>query len=94
MDRGFQVRPESRVAIVSPPSSYLRRLSYDCVVHSYPALDYLLETVGADNVLLGSDYPFDLGYDAPVRWLREAPGLSQEDREKVLGGNAARLLRL
>lgn len=93
LDRGFAVRKEPRAnGVSSPPSVYLKRLYYDCITHSYTALDYLLRTVSADNVLLGSDYPFDMGYESPVEWVQKAPGLSQQDRDKVLGSNAARLL--
>jgi aminocarboxymuconate-semialdehyde decarboxylase len=76
------------------PSDYLQQLYFDCLTHSYTALDYLLETVSADNVLLGSDFPFDMGFDSPVAWVQGAPNVSQADREKILGENAARLLDL
>ena len=92
MDRGFAVRDESRLKISDPPSSYLRRLYFDCLTHSYTALDYLLETVTPDNVLMGSDYPFDMGYDSPAEWVLGAPNVSDSDKEKILGVNAARLL--
>ncbi|MDP6799507.1 MAG: amidohydrolase family protein, partial [SAR202 cluster bacterium] len=95
LDRGFQVRDEAKVNDLSQaPSDYLRRLYFDCLTHSYSALDYLLENVSADNVLLGSDFPFDMGFDSPVEWVQRAPNVSQDDREKILGGNAARLLDL
>ncbi len=94
LDHGFAVRAEPKVTIAKPPSEYLQRCSYDCIVHSYPALDLLLGAVGPDNVLLGSDYPFDMGFADPVGWLSKAPKLSATTREKILGGNAARLLGL
>ena len=92
MDRGFAVRKESRGVISSPPSSYLRRLYFDSLTHSYTALDYLLETVTRDNVLMGSDYPYDMGYDSPAEWVLGAPNVSDSDKQKILGDNAAKLL--
>ena len=95
MDRGYEVRDEGKVNDISgAPSSYLSKLYFDCLTHSYTALDYLLKTVSADNVLLGSDFPFDMGFDSPAQWVMDAPGLSESERNKILGDNAARLLGL
>ena len=55
MDRGWQVRPEARVNIQAPPSTYLRKFYYDCLTHSEPALRYLIDTVGIDRILFGTD---------------------------------------
>ena len=55
--------------------------------------DYLIKLVGADRVMLGSDYCFDMGYERPVEVVT-ALELRRSDQEKVLGGNATRLLRL
>jgi aminocarboxymuconate-semialdehyde decarboxylase len=62
------------------------------VVFAEPALRLLVDTVGADRVMLGSDYPYPLG-ERPVGGLvRGAPFLSEADRAQLLGGNAARFL--
>ena len=91
-DHGWRVRPESR-SCVDEPSSYLRRLWFDSLVHSPMVLRHLVETVGADRFVLGSDYPFDMGTDDPVGALTAA-GLSADDTAAIRGANAAALLGL
>ena len=76
-----------------PPSSYLRRFTYDTISHAPESLNYLIKLVGVDRVMMGSDYCFDMGYDRPVKVIT-ALKLSRTDQEKILGGNAARILRL
>lgn len=92
LDRGYDVRDEAKINISKPPSEYLSQLYFDCLTHSYDALDYLVKTVSADNVLLGSDYPFEMGYDSPAEWVLGSPNLSNGDKDKILGSNASRLL--
>jgi aminocarboxymuconate-semialdehyde decarboxylase len=53
-----------------------------------------VKLVGADRVTLGSDYCFDMGLDDPLATVGRIPGLSAEDKEKISGGNALKLLRL
>ena len=66
LDRAYQVRPEARQRISASPSQYFRQFYFDTVTHSVPALAYLIELVGVERVLLGSDYPFDMGYERPA----------------------------
>ena len=75
------------------PEASLRRFRYDTVVHDAQLLRALVDTVGADRVLLGSDHPFDMGDLRPADTVRAA-GLHPRDEEAVLGGNAAALLGL
>jgi aminocarboxymuconate-semialdehyde decarboxylase len=91
-DHAWRVRPESR-SCVDEPSSYLRRLWFDSLVHSPAVLRHLVETVGADRFVLGSDYPFDMGTDDPVGALTAA-GLPPSETAAIRGDNAARLLGL
>jgi aminocarboxymuconate-semialdehyde decarboxylase len=63
MDRGWQVRSEARVHINKPPSAYVRKFYYDGLTHSETALRLLLDTVGADRVVLGTDRPADMRID-------------------------------
>jgi aminocarboxymuconate-semialdehyde decarboxylase len=91
-DHGHRVRPETR-HLPQPPSAYLRRFTYDTIGHSPDILRFVISQVGADRVLLGSDYCFDMGYQNPVEVVREL-GLASGDRDLILGGTAARLLRI
>lgn len=74
-----------------PPDELIGRFLFDTITHDPALLRALVELVGADRVLLGSDYPFDMADPDPVGTVRAA-GLSAEDEQAVLGGNAARLL--
>ena len=92
MDRGWQVRPEARAKVSKPPSEYLRNFYYDCLTHSEPALRYLITAVGADRVILGTDWPADMMLDWPVAWVLRMESLSQEEKELILWKNLAGLL--
>lgn len=74
-DTAFRVRPESRLDIVSPPSSYLDNIFCDTLTHSSPALSYLVEVLGEQNVVLGTDLPFDVEDPDPRAHVRTAPRL-------------------
>jgi len=89
-DHAWRVRPEAH-GCAHEPSSYLQRLWFDTVVHDAAALRHLVEVAGPGRVVLGSDYPFDMGLDDPVGTVRGA-GLDDETTERILGGNAEALL--
>jgi aminocarboxymuconate-semialdehyde decarboxylase len=94
MDHGWQVRKEARQHITRPPSAYLRRFYYDCIVYTEPALRYLIDTVGVDRVVFGTDWPYDMALDWPVSWILEMKSLTQEEKEAILWRNLERLLGL
>ena len=93
MDHGTTVRPECR-HMTKPPSSYLRRFHYDTITHNDWVLENLIEQVGADRVVMGSDCPADMSYTQPVAVVERLGTVPAPDREKIVGGTAARLLRL
>jgi aminocarboxymuconate-semialdehyde decarboxylase len=94
LDRGWQGRPEARQRLPQPPSSYQRHLYYDSVIGSEKALRYLLDEVGADRVVLGSDWPFVPWHPSPVNWLQGLASLTQDEKEQILGRNLESLLKL
>lgn len=89
-DHAFHVRPESRT-MQRPPSAYLDSLWFDSLVHDRDVLSRLVAAVGHRQVVLGSDYPFDMAEDDPVGRLDEL-GLDPETRGAVAGGTAQSLL--
>lgn len=93
MDHGTTVRSELS-HMKRPPSSYLRRFHYDTISHDDAALMNLIRQVGADRVLMGSDCPADMSYTQPVDVVERLSALSRSERRAVLGGNAARLMKL
>jgi aminocarboxymuconate-semialdehyde decarboxylase len=94
MDRGWQVRSEARAQIGQPPSAYLRRFYYDCIVYTESALRYLIDTVGVDRVVFGTDWPYDMVFDWPVSWILSLESLTQDEKEAILWKNLERLLGL
>ena len=77
-----------------PPSAYLRRFSYDTIGHNDEIMQNLIRLVGADRVVLGSDYCFDMGHEQPVAIVERWPAVAASDRDLILGGNAARMLKI
>jgi aminocarboxymuconate-semialdehyde decarboxylase len=93
IDHGFEVRPEAKVAITQPPSTYLHRLFFDSITHDPELIQMLCRRVGSRRVMLGSDYPFDMGVQHPVNLLDQA-ALSKWDRENILYRTAEQFLGL
>ena len=91
MDHGWKVRPDARTVLKKKPSSYLKKFYFDTITFDVGLLQSLVERVGVKQVLMGSDYPFDMGDEDPVG-LVSSLELDEADRERILGGNAARLL--
>ena len=94
IDHGASVRPEiERLHLPHPPSHYLQRFTYDTVVHSKSIMEFVIGEVGAERIMIGSDYCFDMGYERPVHFLDQV-NITSEQRRLILGQNAARILKL
>ncbi len=92
MGRAWVARPEIVASeLKAPPREALRQLSFDTVLHEPAAIRYLVDVVGADRIMLGTDYPFEMGDPDPVATLEAVPGLGAADRTAILSGNAQRL---
>jgi len=87
----YHTKPEART-MARPPEEYIRQVYYDSQVYGAETLKFMVERVSADNILLGTDFPLTWHKPGTVRWLEGLPFLSGEEKEKVLGLNAARLL--
>ena len=93
IDHAWGARRDSHANLPKPPTHYLRKIYFDNVVFTPDQLKYLVETYGADQIVMGTDYPYDMcDYDTVEHVI--SAGLSAEDTAKVAGGTARRLLGL
>src|SRR5436190_90892 len=93
MDHAWQAREDCRVKIKKRPSSYLEKFYFDTITFSPDMLRQLIDRFGADHVLMGTDYPFDMGVEDPVGFLKTVK-MNSSEREMIEGGNAAKLLNI
>jgi aminocarboxymuconate-semialdehyde decarboxylase len=75
-----------------PPSEYLDRFFYDCCTYNGPVLRFLIDTVGIDRVVLGTDYPAPMFLHDPVNWVRGLSELGPAEQEAILAENPSRIL--
>jgi aminocarboxymuconate-semialdehyde decarboxylase len=91
-DRAFREDVRGAAAnLTAPPSEWLRTMYFDTVVHSPAALAYLVAAVGAAHVVMGSDYPFEMGEPAPVEAVHAVPEIATRQSADIVSGNALRL---
>jgi aminocarboxymuconate-semialdehyde decarboxylase len=94
IDHGATVRPEiQKLQLPQPPSKYLQRFTYDTIVHSKSVMEFVISEVGAERIMIGSDYCLDMGYERPVHFLDQI-NITSAQRKMILGDNAARMLKL
>jgi aminocarboxymuconate-semialdehyde decarboxylase len=94
MDHAHRARADCRTVIKRAPSSYLAKMYFDTIAFDPGMLRQMVDRYGAEHVLLGTDYPYDMGVDDPVGFIASVPGLGRDQRAQIEGGNAARLLKI
>src|SRR5688572_18385935 len=93
MDHAYRVRPECHDFIKRPPSYYMKKIYFDTMVFGETQLEHLVNLWGSDHVVIGTDYPYDMGYYKPVDFV-EGAKLTRAQKDEIIGGNAAKLLGL
>jgi aminocarboxymuconate-semialdehyde decarboxylase len=91
-DHPWERRGDCQVNIDKSPEEYVKKLYFDTVVFNEPQLRHLIEVWGADHIVMGTDYPFDMAQPDPVGHVNSVQGLSEADKARVMGINAAELL--
>jgi aminocarboxymuconate-semialdehyde decarboxylase len=88
LEKGWEVRSETRSSTTMPPGEGLARVWFDTLTHSPLALRYLIDLVGDDHVVVGSDSPFDVEEAQPLRRLRQCPGLTDDEERAIVHSSA------
>jgi aminocarboxymuconate-semialdehyde decarboxylase len=94
MDHAHRARPDCRTVIKRAPSKYLEKMYFDTITFDAQMLRHMVDRYGAGHVLLGTDYPYDMGEDDPLGLIGSVPGLKRAERDMIQGGTAARLLKI
>src|SRR5438874_9300530 len=94
MDHGHRARPDCRTVIKRPRSSYLAIMYFDTCTFDAQLLSHMIDKFSHGHVVLGTDYPYDMGEEDPLALIGSVRGLKRADRDRIEGGNAARLLKI
>jgi aminocarboxymuconate-semialdehyde decarboxylase len=94
MDHGWRARPDCRTVLKKKPSESLEKFYFDTITFDRTMLRQMVQRYGADHVLLGTDYPYDMGMEDPIGFIEKTEKLTAEDKKRIQGLNAARLLKI
>jgi aminocarboxymuconate-semialdehyde decarboxylase len=94
MDQAWGAREDAHGQLPNPPTSYLRKMYFDSLVFTPHQLEYLVRTFGADKIMIGTDFPADMGEYEPLEHIASVGSFDQSTIEAVAGGNAKRLFNL
>ncbi len=92
MDHAHRARPDCRTKIGKPPSSYLKKFYFDTIAFDPQILRQMVDKYGPEHLLLGTDYPYDMGVEDPLALVGKIPRITAAEKKLITGGNAARLL--
>ncbi|MFQ3361696.1 MAG: amidohydrolase family protein [Alphaproteobacteria bacterium] len=91
-DHGYNERSEARENLKRPPSDYLKSFYYDTITHSDSGLKQVIDIVGIERLLLGTDFPADMAVKNPIKWLNSIEGLGQDQIDMIAGNTASKIL--
>jgi aminocarboxymuconate-semialdehyde decarboxylase len=94
IDHAWGARSDSRGSLPKPPSYYLKKIYLDTIVFTTHQLEAMVKLFGVDKILLGTDYPYDMGEYDPIGHVAAVESLSPSDVAAIAGGNAKRLFGL
>ena len=94
MDHAWGARSDAHGRLPQPPSTYLKKIYLDTIVFTPHQLEALVKLFGAGKIVLGTDYPYDMGEYDPIAHIAAVASLSAEDRAAIAGGNARVLFGL
>ena len=94
IDHAWGARSDSRGSLPHPPSYYLKKIYLDTIVFTPHQLEAMVKLFGVDKILLGTDYPYDMGEYDPIGHIASVESLSPPDVAAIAGGNAKRLFGL
>jgi aminocarboxymuconate-semialdehyde decarboxylase len=91
IDHAWGARSDAHAMLPKPPSYYLKKIYFDTIVFTPEQLEYLVDQYGADHILMGTDYPYDMGEYDPLGHIASVVSLSDGDKAKIAGANARAL---